>query len=418
MNRFVFLIISGSLILLTALASRSELPLFLLLPLILRFSRRDRPEKCPFEIERDITENRLRRKGETDVALTVKNMGIGSERIKIQESIPSSLVKMEGRSEIFTTLKKGDKLVLKYRIRCDRGRHRYGPVKITTWNHFGLDRRDYHIESNDEIIALPDPVQISSLPINVRKTLVYAGMNPSGRGGDGVYFHDVREYRMGDPLRHIHWSAVAKHPEKLITKEFEQERVSDIGIILDARQDSYQQFGGNAFIEQAIEAVSALSDILLSLQNRVGLMVYGRFLNWTMPGYGKMQNERIRRALATVETGNHHIFRSLKNLPTNLFPERSQLIFISPLMPDDTVFLKRLRGRGYMILVISLDCLSRADEETDHLTIDLARVERDLMIRDLERAGITVINWNLEDSIERLIQINKGRLRMAVRGGM
>ena len=28
-------------------------------------------------------------------------------------------------------------------------------------------------------------------------------------------------------------------------------------------------------------------------RNRVGLLVYGRFLDWTFPGYGKVQRERI-----------------------------------------------------------------------------------------------------------------------------
>lgn len=396
--------------------TRTSFPLYLMLPLLWRFIRKDTPEFCPFEVERDIKEKRLIRDGETDIILTVRNRGKKAARIRIVEQLPAGLALTEGDTNLFTKLKAGESAAMKYRIRSGRGRHRFAAVRITVWNAMGLEKSEYEIEKESEIITMATTGHLSSLPINVRKTLVFAGLNPSGQGGDGVYFHDVREYRPGDPLRHIHWNGVAKNPDKLITREFEQERVSDIGIILDARNDAYYQYGINTYIEETIDAAAALSGILLSLQNRVGLMIYGRFLDWTMPGYGKMQQERIRRALSSVTTGNHHVFKTLKNLPTNLFPERSQLIFISPLLDSDLEFLKRLRGRGYAIIVISPDCLSRTTDSYDPLTREIASIQRNMLLKDLERSGITVLNWNMKHSMEKLIQLNKGRLRMAVRG--
>ena len=418
MNRKVSLITSCALILLVALISRNGILLLLLPALLIRFHQAANRDDYDFEVTRNIQEKRLHKNGETDVEVNIINKGRDIGRIRIIEKPPSSMEIISGKTTCFSTMKKDAVITLKYRVKCRRGRHRFLPLRISLWNHFGLNPMDFEFENDDEIIALPDSVQLGSFPINVRKTLVFAGMNPSGQGGDGVYFHDIREYQSGDSLRHIHWSAVARKPEKLITKEFEQERVSDIGIILDARQDSYEQYGNSTHIELGIEAVSALSEILLSLQNRVGLMVYGKYLNWTMPGYGKMQGEKIRRALAVTETGNHHVFKSLRNLPANLFPERSQLIFISPIIKSDIGFLKSLKGRGYMIIIICLDSLSLREHNIDPLVTDLAQIERELMIRNLERSGITVLKWNLNDTIENLILMNRGKLRMAVREGL
>ena len=416
MNRFAYIIISGTLVLVTSLISRNGILLLMLIPLVLRFVQTREAKEYKFEISRIIGDKRLHKNGETDIQLTITNAGATAERIQVDENPPSSLTILSGKTSCFTTLKEGSKLILKYRVKCGRGRHNFHPLVITVWNHFGLDRKIYHYENDDEIVALPDSIRLRSFPINVRKTLVFAGLNPSNRGGDGVYFHDVREYQSGDSLRNIHWSALARRPEKLITKGFEQERVSDIGIILDTRTDSYEQYGNISHLEQGIEAVSALSEILLSLQNRVGLMVYGKYLNFTMPGYGKMQGERIRRALAIAETGSHQVFKSLKNLPVNMFPEKSQLIFVSPLISTDIDFLRRLRGRGYMIIIICLDSLSTKNQQLDPLVYKIARLEREMIIRDLERSGITVLNWNLNDTIEKLIQVNRGKLRQAVRG--
>lgn len=416
MNGTSPLIISCAFLLMTALITRDGLILLLLPPLLIRFHNSKTSKKASFDIRRNITEKRLYKNGETDVTLTITNTGKSHGRVKIEENPPAAMTITEGKTVCFTSMAENSEITLRYTAKCSRGRHRFNPLKIVTSDHLGLNSQEYYFEADEEIIVLPDSVKIGSFPINVRKTLVFAGLNPSGQGGDGVYFHDIREYQRGDSLRHIHWSAVARRPEKLITKEFEQERVSDIGIILDVREDSYELYGNSSDIEYGIDAVSALSEILLSLQNRVGLMVYGKFLNWTMPGYGKMQGEKIRRALALVETGSHHVFKSLKNLPANLFPERSQLIFISPLTPTDVESLRRLKGRGYRILIICLDSLSIIEERKDPLVLQLAQLERELMIRDLERSGISVLKWDLNESIEQLIQKNRGKLRMAVRG--
>jgi len=416
MNRISFIILTCTIILVTAVISRNGYVLLLMIPLLYRFIDKSKSDEIQLDAVRNISEKRLNKNGETDVEVLVLNKGNPIDRIKITENIPTSLELISGETVIFTSLEKGESFSMKYRVKCKRGRHLFNSLQISTWNNLGLKRKNFTIAGEDEIVAMPASIKLRELPINVRKTLVYAGLNPSGRGGDGVYFHDIREYQSGDSLRHIHWSAVARRPEKLITKEFEQEKVSDIGIILDARADSYKYYGTDHHLEYGIEAVSALSEILLSLQNRVGLLVYGNYLNWTVPGYGKMQAEKIRRSLAVVETGSHLVYKTLDYLPSNLFPEKSQLIFVSPLISKDIDFLRKLKGRGYMIIIICIDSLSKHSADTDPIALDLAKLEKEMIIRDLERSGITVLNWNLNDSIEKLIQMNRGRLRQAVRG--
>ena len=57
-------------------------------------------------------------------------------------------------------------------------------------------------------------------------------------------FWGVREYQMGDSLRHINWKIAARRmiaarqAQELFTNEFEQERIADVGLILDARDQT------------------------------------------------------------------------------------------------------------------------------------------------------------------------------------
>ena len=56
----------------------------------------------------------------------------------------------------------------------------------------------------------------------------------SRESGAGTEFLGTRPYVDGDPPRHINWKASARW-ERVITNLFEQERMADIGIVLDAR---------------------------------------------------------------------------------------------------------------------------------------------------------------------------------------
>jgi uncharacterized protein (DUF58 family) len=52
------------------------------------------------------------------------------------------------------------------------------------------------------------------------------------RAGSGTEMFGVREYRIGDPLRRIHWRSSARHGE-LIVREFEPPGVQTLGIFCD-----------------------------------------------------------------------------------------------------------------------------------------------------------------------------------------
>ena len=148
------------------------------------------------------------------------------------------------------------------------------------------------------------------------------------------------------------------------------------------------------------------------MKNRVGMLVYGRELNWTVPGYGKRQAERLRVVLTEVTPGDHQVFQELDNLPTRLFPARSQIILISPLIPEDVEFLRRLRGRGYSLIIVSPNPLASDMPQGIHpLAWEVCSRERQSTIISLERVGVPVVDWNPDDRFEVVISRYAGRLR-------
>jgi uncharacterized protein (DUF58 family) len=138
-------------------------------------------------------------------------------------------------------------------------------------------------------------------------------------------------------MRWINNRADARFPGSLYVNEFEQERVADIGITLDVQRAIAMCRATVICCSSIVQAAVALADALIGQGNRVGLLIYGHAIEWTFPGYGKIQREKILRALAQARTGDRAALASLADIPTRLFPARSQIILINPLQPGDAI---------------------------------------------------------------------------------
>jgi uncharacterized protein (DUF58 family) len=252
--------------------------------------------------------------------------------------------------------------------------------------------------------------------IRPKQTRVYSGPIPTRQGGSGVEFFGVREYQPGDPLRWVNSRASARHTESLFINEFQQERVADVGLILDAREQSDVLAGEDSLFEYSIRATASLADVFLNVGNRVGLFIYGRALDWTFPGYGKVQRERILRALAAAKLGGGQVFEKLDYLPTRLFPARSQIVFISPLLSQDTGELIKLCAHGYRLLVVSPDPISferktLSQTEDIELGTRIARLEREVQLNQLRHAGIQVMDWPVHTPFQQAAHVVLSRVQ-------
>jgi uncharacterized protein (DUF58 family) len=349
---------------------------------------------------RSLSVDRVPKGRPVEVRLSVANDGPPLEHVRIEDTIPPNLEVIEGRTSLLTSLAPGETVTLTYSVRGGRADIELGPVRAVASDALGLFPRQVALQTPQRLMILPQVMRLRRLAIRPRRTLAYAGPVPARQGGSGVEFFGVREYRMGDPLRWINWRVSARHPPSLFTNEFEQERTTDVGLILDARRRTDVRGEDVPLFEHAVRATASLAAAFLNYGNRVGLLVYGGFLQWTFPGYGRVQRERILRALAGVETGESQVFESLDFIPTRYFPAQSQLVLISPLCEDDVPPLVRLRARGYELMVISPDPIAfeahslQADPAVS-LAVRIARLERGLLLRRLQRAGVRTVNWQV-----------------------
>ncbi len=349
------------------------------------------------------------------VRLSIRNEGPSLEHVLVEDLVPGPLELASGQSEVMTALSPGETVELEYTLEAKRGGFPFRDVRITVSETLGLFRKQALLSAPAHLSVLPDVLRLRPLAIRPLRTRGTAGPVPARAGGSGIDFFGVREYQVGDPRRWINWRVSARHPRTLFTNEFEQERIADVGLILDARSRSDVRTETDSLFEHSIRATASLAQAFLSDGNRVGLLIYGQFLDWTFPGYGKVQRERILQALARATTGDSRIFDTLDYLPTRYFPAQSQLVVVSPLSNSDLSMLTRLRARGYQILVIRPDPvafeLEGLEPDTSvELAARIVRVERMLLLRKLQQAGIQVVDWQVDRPFDHVIHASLGRV--------
>lgn len=102
--------------------------------------------------------------------------------------------------------------------------HRCDPLGI--FNAFA------RLAAPDRLLCLPARHPVTCLAVSGVARSVRAGVSPSRVSGNGLDFARLREYRAGDPLRHIDWRAWARIGEPVV-KEFHEEAPARSALILD-----------------------------------------------------------------------------------------------------------------------------------------------------------------------------------------
>lgn len=341
------------------------------------------------------------------VTVTITNTGSSLHKVLIRDLLSPNLTVTDGSPHHLLTLGQGEKASWTYTLQGKRGYYPFASIQADVQDRFGLFHQKHTFPTDAQLIILPPVLKLKRVTIRPRHTRVYAGEIPARSGGLGVEFFGVREFQPGDSPGWINWRASARHHNTLYSNEFEQERVADVGIVLDGRPRSNFITQDHSLFEHSVVAAATLANAFLAQGNRVGLLHYGEYPKWTFPGYGKLQQERIMQALSQVEPGYSQVFSYLQYIPTQLFPLQSQIVLISPLTPDDPEVLVQIRARGYRLLVISPDPVAfehayLPNELIYQQAARVLRLERELLLQKIVRGGIRLINWDVAQPFDQV----------------
>src|SRR5919112_3856360 len=189
--------------------------------------------KPRFQVYREFNPSPVETSAPTTVRLAVARTGAASGRATMEERLPPRF----GESPAFrfpSRSAKGGTSRYEYHLRsAQRGQFLIGPVTAEFTDPFGLSLHRQAIDDGDTLTVTPAAV-----------VLPLTGL-AGARGNDGVTATRIRanpsdddvmtrEYRHGDPMRRVHWTATARHGSLMVRQE-ESVTTPEATIILDQR---------------------------------------------------------------------------------------------------------------------------------------------------------------------------------------
>jgi uncharacterized protein (DUF58 family) len=139
---------------------------------------------------------------------------------------------------------------------CDqRGEHTFGPARIRSGDPVGLHQRFATVREEERLLVYPKLFGLGALPVASQVPLgdERAAANLMG---DPSRTAGVREYRAGDPLRHIDWRATARGGS-LLVRVFEPTAALRVAVFLDMRTPRHGPAGNGLDVMEFTVAVGA-----------------------------------------------------------------------------------------------------------------------------------------------------------------
>jgi uncharacterized protein (DUF58 family) len=141
-----------------------------------------------------------------------------------------------------------------------RGRYRFGPLRLSTRFPFGLFSRTIDAGQAETLVVLPRLGRLTE-GWTSRRLEAFAGTQRRQRPGVEGDFYGVREWRGGDGRRLIHWRSSARLG-RLVVRQFERPRTRDVAVVLDLWQPENSAAEHAENVELAVSfAATVLADV-------------------------------------------------------------------------------------------------------------------------------------------------------------
>lgn len=144
-----------------------------------------------------------------------------------------------------------------YTVRSDvRGRYILGPLTIRLTDPFGMCELQRSFSSRDTLVVTPPVRPLPQVSLSGEwtgsgesraRSLASAGEDDAG----------VREYRLGDDLRRVHWRSTARLDKVMVRRE-EQPWQARATVLLDSRSPAHGGEGPGSSFEWAVAAAASV----------------------------------------------------------------------------------------------------------------------------------------------------------------
>ncbi len=295
-----------------------------------------------------------------EVRLILRNPGRRAVMVEVFDGIPpgaeatqmpwSGTLPAGGEVRVFHTVKI-----------FERGETRFGPVHLRVVSPLGLwKRRTLHL-ADEPVRVYPNyepVVRFALLAMQHRENPMGIVRRP--RAGTSRDFHQLRDYRDGDPFTQIDWKASSRR-QVLISRDYQEQRNQSIVFLLDTGRRMRAMDGDLPQFDHALNAILLVSHVALRQGDHVGVKSFGGTNRWLPP---------VKGAHAMPVLLNHLYDYQTTTAPSD-FPTAVEQLMARQRRRALVIVLTNLRGEDGKELVPALNVL-----QTRHLVLLASLRER------------------------------------------
>jgi uncharacterized protein (DUF58 family) len=283
---------------------------------------------------------------ETEIELHLSNHGQMIVDCRLVDDLPTALVAEPATHRLLAFPRVPASL--RYRVRPqERGDWQTGWLYVRYRSGLGLAERWARAPLTQTVRVYPALRTGEEQQIFLaRSREIDLQLRRAQQRGLGRDFESLREYREGDDLRDICWTATARRGSP-ITRQYQTERSQPVWIVLDcgrlmrsrvAFAQSLKNPGPapgspHSKLDHACTTAVALAQLALYSGDRVGLLAYGQTIQQRLlPGRGAAHLRQLIESLAQVhaEAGEADHLRATAML-NRLQPRRALILWITDL---------------------------------------------------------------------------------------
>lgn len=291
------------------------------------------------------------------VKISIKNNDKVKFKLDVEEHIPADWSLLNECCGLNVSPK--ETLELTYHVKPNkRGIAYVSHTEFRIVSRFGLWQFFWLLDNVSEIKVYPNFSAINNMEgFHGSVNLAQAGLKKFNLRGSGMDFRQLREYREGESLKQVDWRATSRF-NKLISKEFQEEKNQHVMIMLDAGQRMCVRDDEMTYFDHALNSLILLSHTALKNGDNLSLQSFGSETRWL----GQM------RGVQSVSKVLHHFYDLypqkvasdyLKAAEDILMkqPKRALILLVSCLRDEDfsdLLMAVRLLQQKHLVAVISI----------------------------------------------------------------
>lgn len=239
-----------------------------------------------------------------------------------------------------------------------RGDAYFGDVDIRLGSHLGLWQFRQRFPLQQAVKVYPNFTAISQFEqLGHGQQVNQIGLHLIQRRGQGMDFHQLRDYRDGDVSRQIDWKASSRR-RKLISRDYQDERDQDIIFLLDCGRRMRSKDASLSHFDHCLNSLLLLSYVALRQGDAVGMLSFAGEQRWLPPLKGQNNINAILNAVYNLHSST--ATSDLVEAATELMSrhrKRSLVVILSNLREedrDDALAATQLLSRKHLVLIASL----------------------------------------------------------------